>query len=419
MRYQHLSILLVTAAGLAAPAGDPSALAGLLDEARRKNPEILAARKACEAARQRPDQASALPDPMLAAGYTSAGSPRPVAGIGREPVANAGLMIAQEFPGPGKRNLRGAVARREAEAAYQEYLQAELSVVSRLKQAWHRLHFLYEIRGVLERNRDLLRKFLRIGEARYAVGRSSQEDIFRIQTQLSILETRLERLEQQRLAREAEINSLAVRPLSAPVPRPSASDPPALPGFDDLYARMREATPVLRREEKRIQRSEAALNLARKDYYPDFTLSGGYFNMGAMPDMYEVRVGVSLPAYWWRKQRSGVAEQVHELNRSRKSYEAARNDLRFRLKEEYLAAQSAARLIGMYDKTVAPQAGLALEASLPAYETGAAGALTLLTNFLAVLDYQVSLHEERLNYVLALVRMEELTGVRLTEDGEQ
>jgi outer membrane protein TolC len=419
MRYKYLSIFLILAAVIAAPAEEPSALAVLLEEARRKNPEILAARKACEAARQKPDQASALPDPMLAAGYTSAGSPRPVAGIGREPVANAGLMISQEFPGPGKRDLRGAVARREAEAAYQDSLQAELIVVSRLKQAWYRLHFLYEIRGVLESNRDLLRKFLRIAEARYAVGRSSQEEIFRLQTQLSILETRLERFDQQRLAREAEINTLAVRPLSAPVPRPSAPVPPALPGFDDLYARIRETSPVLRREEKLVQRSEAALNLARKDYYPDFTLSGGYFNMGAMPDMYEVRVGISLPAYWWRKQRSGVAGQVHELNRARKSYEAARNDLRFRLKQEYLAAQSAARLIAMYETAVGPQAALALQASLPAYETGAAGALPLLANFLAVLDYQVSLHEEKLNYVLALVRMEELTGVRLAEDGAQ
>jgi outer membrane protein TolC len=46
-------------------AAAPVRLDNLIQEALSANPEILAARKAYEAARQRPSQESSLPDPTL------------------------------------------------------------------------------------------------------------------------------------------------------------------------------------------------------------------------------------------------------------------------------------------------------------------------------------------------------------------
>src|ERR1035438_3445447 len=88
----------------------------LVDEALHNNRQILAAQKKYEAARQRPAQASALPEPTVSLGYTSSGAPYPVAGIGISPIANAGVMISQEIPFPGKQKLRGEIAAKEADA---------------------------------------------------------------------------------------------------------------------------------------------------------------------------------------------------------------------------------------------------------------------------------------------------------------
>lgn len=394
-----------------------SPLKQLVEEALRRNPEILAAQKRVEAARQRPDRESALPDPMLSMGYSSAGKPWPLAGIGREPIANAGVMISQEIPAPGKTRLRGAMAQREADAQFQDYQQVKLSVVARLKQAWHRLHHTYAMADLLERNRDLLRKFLRVAEARYAVGKGMQQDLFRAQTQLSVLETRLERLRQERRSREAEINELLFRALDTPVPRPPE---PGILEFrlplEDLNAAARENSPMLRRDEKMIQRAELAVNLARKDYYPDYTVSGGYFNMGGMPDMYQFRVDVKLPLWFARKQRAGVAEQSHLLSQTRRGYESSEATLLFRIKDDYLMAQTSYRLLKMYTETVVPQATLALESSLPAYETGGVDFLTLLSNMMSVVEYEGNYHEELLNFHLSLIRLEEMTGLVLIEE---
>ena len=148
-------------------------LPSLVEEALRNNREILAAQKRYEAARQRPIQASSLPDPTLSLGYTSNGGPWPVAGIGREATSNAGLTVSQEMPFPGKRKLRGEIASKEADAEFERYLAVRLNVVSRLKQAYHELHHSTTGIAFVKRYQDVLRNILRISEARYAVGRAA------------------------------------------------------------------------------------------------------------------------------------------------------------------------------------------------------------------------------------------------------
>ena len=387
----------------------------LVTEALRNNPEVLAAQKRYEAARQRPAQESSLPDPMLSLGYTSVGSPRPFAGIGVEPTANAGLMVSQEFPFPGKRKLRGDVARKEAGADFELYQATQLNVVSRLKQAYYRLYYAYAARDVLERNKELLRKLLRITEARYSVGRAAQQDIFKAQTELSILETRLVNLAREREAREAEINSLLNRPPGSPLARPAEVQPKdTIIALEELYAAARENSPMLRRDQKMIERTELALNLARKDYYPDYVLSGGYFNQAGMADMWQFRVDFKLPAYFWRKQRAAVTERAQSLSQSRRTYESTNQALHFRIKDDYLMATTSNRLMKLYGQTVIPQASLALESSLATYETGTVDFLSVLTNYVTVVEYEMNYYEELQNYYVALSRLEEMTGLPLT-----
>jgi len=415
-----LSIFAGVLAGVACTFAQPAEPRLRFDDlaaaALRNNPEILAAQKRYEAVRQRPDQESSLPEPMLSLGYTSNGRPWPGAGLGVEPTSNAGFMVTQEFPFPGKRKLRGDIAAREAEAEFQQYQSVELSVLSRLKQAYHRLHHAWAKIDVMRRNQDLLRKLLRISEARYSVGRAVQQDIFKAQTQLSILETRILKMEQMKRASEAEINTLLSRPQDTPLARPVELEPGALTvPLEDLFAQARENSPMLRREEKMIQRTELALNLARKDYYPDYALSAGYFTMGRMPDMYQFRVDFKLPTYFWRKQRAGVTEQAHTLSAARRNFEATDQTLRFRIKDDYLMAQTSGRLMRMYADTVIPQASLALESSLASYETGAVDFLSVLMNFMTMLEYEENYHEEMLSFHLALIRLEEMTGTKLID----
>ena len=389
-------------------------LGSLLAEATRNNPEIVAAQKRYEAARQRPLRESSLPDPTLSLGWASNGNPLPGAGLGSNPTSNIGLSVSQELPAPGKLRLRGEIASKEAEAEFQKYQAAKLSVAARLKTAYHQLHHAYEATEIMRRQQKLLGNFIQIAEARYSVGKAAQQDIFRAHAQFAIMETQILRMEQDKPIQTAIINSLLNRPGDTPITPPGSMQAGELRvSLAELLAHARTDAPVVMRDQKMVERSELALNLARKDYSPDYVVSGGYYNQGGMPPMYQFRLDVKLPAYFWRKQRSEVTEQSYTVTESRRAYEAEKQNLAARIREEYANAETARKLMDLYAKSVTPQASLALESSLASYETGALDFLSVLTNFMTVVDYELNYHEEMVRFHQALARLEELTGLEI------
>jgi outer membrane protein, heavy metal efflux system len=414
MRVFHsLLILLFVPASVNAQTPVRTPLTDVVAEALAKNPEIVALQHRYDAARQRPVQARSLPDPMVSAGYSANGRPWPGAGLGTEPTSNIGFMVSQEIPYPGKLDLRASMASREADAELQRVEAARLSVSSRVKQAYYRLSYTYAVGDVLTRNRDLLDTLLKVSENRYAVGGAAQQDVIKAQTQLSILELQLERVRQQRATREGELNALLARPNNAPIGQP---DDLQLTAFDQsldaLAAAAIERAPMLRRDQIMIGRSELAVDAARKEFKPDFGVTGGYYYMGAMPPMYEFRFDMTIPLQRARRA-AAVAEQLSSVHEAKSTYDSTRLGLQGRLQEEYQMASTSVRLARLYRDTVLPQARLALESSMASYQTGAVDFLSVLTNFGTVLEYEMTYFDELTSYHTAVSRLEEMTGTAL------
>jgi cobalt-zinc-cadmium efflux system outer membrane protein len=388
-------------------------LVEVVAEATSKNPDIAAAQRRYDAARQRPVQERSLPDPTVSAGYNANGNPLPGAGLGSEPTANIGFMVSQEMPYPGKLSLRASIASREADAEFQQIEAARLSVTARVKQAYYRLAYTYDVGDVLTRNQNLLTILLKVSENRYAVGQAAQQDVIKAQTQLSILELQLERVHQERATREGELNALLARPATTPVGRP---DGLLLTRFevplDALVTLANGHAPMLRRDQIMIDRSRLAVEAARKAYKPDFAVTGGYYYMGAMPPMYEFRFDMTIPLQRARRA-AAVAEQLSTIDQARSTYDSTRLGLQGRIQGDYQMASTSARLAQLYRDTVLPQARLALESSMASYRTGAVDFLSVLTNFGTVLEYETTYFDELASYHLAVSRLEEMTGTPL------
>jgi cobalt-zinc-cadmium efflux system outer membrane protein len=405
------------ALGMLACASLPSAtgplrLPDLIASALANNPEVLAAQKRYEAARQRPSQARSLPDPMLSVGYSSNGTPLPGGQLGSNPTSNIGFMVSQEIPWPGKRKLRGDIAVKDAEAEFQQYQAMALNVRSRVIQAFHRLHHTYATLAILAQGKELLTQTIRVSEARYSAGKTGQPEIFKAQIQLSMLETRIIRMRQDRQTAEAELNSLLVRQPGIPLGEPVEEEPESLSlPLEELLARAAGVTPQLIRDRRLIERNELSVNLARKEFHPDYTVSAGYFNQGTMSPMYQVKVDVPIRLHSEQKQRPALNEQVDRLAEARRNFEAGGQNLQFRVREAYSAAETAWRLRQLYADTILPQSQLTVDSSLTAYQTGRGDLIAVLNNLSTRIDVEEQFHEQTLNYALAVARLEELTGV--------
>lgn len=386
-------------------------LDSLVAELLRLNPELQAARKRYEAALTRPAQESALPDPRITAGWVSNGWPYPGAGLGSEPTSNLGIQFAQEVPFPGKRAIKGGIARKEADSEAQSIRATELRLVAQLKEKYYDLIFNYEAVDLIRRNQELLQQMAKVAEARYSAGKAMQQDIVKAAIEVSILDHQLIALEQKRLSAQAEINALLNRPPDADLGRPEAvASLPPLEPFESLRTRALVASPMLQAQRAVIDSRQLGIQAAQKAYYPDFDFMSGYYNQGAMKPMWEFKVQLNIPLYFGKKQRYGLEEAGANLAEAQRTYRSDQQSLLFGLRQRYLAAEAAQKLMNLYSRQVVPQSELALKSSLASYEGGEVDFLTVLSNFTTIRDYQMNYFEQRAEYLKALSGLEELAG---------
>jgi outer membrane protein TolC len=182
---------------------------------------------------------------------------------------------------------------------------------------------------------------------------------------------------------------------------------------DEVLAKASATSPELAMRLKTVARDELSVNLAKKELHPDYTISAGYFNQGSMAPMYQVRVDIPLRLHAEKNQRPAITEQVNLLAGARREFEASGQQLQFKVREAYLAAETAWRLKKLYEDTVLPQSQLTVESSLTAYQTGASDFVAVLNNLATQTDVQEQLHEQEMNYQVALARLEEMTGVEI------
>jgi outer membrane protein TolC len=134
-----------------------------------------------------------------------------------------------------------------------------------------------------------------------------------------------------------------------------------------------------------------------------------------MPSMQGITAGINIPVFYRSKQRQEEVEAAHNLISADRDLDERRATVDFEIKQQYLAATASWDLSNLYSKAIVPQSSLALESSMSAYEVGKLDFLSMLTNFVDVLDYEVSYYEELSKFQSALARMEPLVGTELTK----
>ncbi|MGH9328665.1 MAG: TolC family protein [Terriglobia bacterium] len=412
-----VSVLLFNAPISLGAGGSLSAtsLATLVTELEEHNPRIMAARRAWQASTEVPSQAETLPDPEVEVQQFSVGSPRPFAGFTNSNFAYIGFGISQDLPYPGKLRLKGEMAGREAMATRDEYESIKRQVVERLKAAYFQLGAVQETLTILAADRQLLVQIEKAAEAEYRAGQGSQPDVLKAQLQ----ETRLLRdlaLEcQEKSTLEAHLKQLLNRPADSPDMQASElSETPLSATVDELMANIRIGNPAVEAQQNRVERQGLHVELARKDFYPDFNIQYMWQHTAApFRDYYMLSFGVKLPIHRRSRQQPELAQAAEELASSRRQYEAQVQQIYFDVREQYLAAETGEHVLKLYREGLLPQAHAEFQAGLAAYESHREDFETLMNSFLDVLNLNQEYWQTLANREIAIARLEALTGMNL------
>jgi len=412
MRAVFTSATVLLAAMTAWAAEPATPLSALLDEAAQSNPDILAARRAWQAATQVASQVSTLPDPQVSVQHLSVGSPRPFAGYTNSDFAYIGLGVSQDLPYPGKLKLKGEAAGRDAAVVRQKLESVRRSVLQQVKEAYFQIANIQETLDVLDHNDKLLEQIEKIADARYRVGQGNQQDVLKAQLERTKL---LREITQQRSmieTQQALLKKLLNRtPGSAAVIAEPVVETSLPSSVDDLLAKVRTENPDVAGQQEMINRQSLQVEMARKDRYPDFSVQYMWQHTAEQfHDYYMLTFSTRLPIYRRRKLNPEMNQAVEELNRSRREYESQVQSAFFEVRNQYIAAQTASQMLKIYREGLIPQALATYQSGLAAYQTGRLDFETLLSAFLDVLNFDREYWKALADHETAAAKIEQLTG---------
>jgi cobalt-zinc-cadmium efflux system outer membrane protein len=402
--------------------GSITPLSELLEEAEKNNPQIEAARQGWQAANQVRTQVSTLPDPQFNMQHVSVGSPRPFAGYTNSEFAYLGLGVSQDIPYPGKLRLKGEIAKRDADVSLQQIESVRRAVLAELKAGYFQLAYLSKTLTILEQDGELLKQVEQAADARYRSGMGIQQDVLQAQLQKTKLlrEIAMHHLQVGKL--EAHLKQLLNRSQESPdIEAADLTETPLAQNYDDLLAAAQAQNPELAGAQKMIEKQSLQVDLARRDFYPDFNVQ--YMWQRTDPTQfrayYMFSVGVRVPIYPGRKQRPELAQAEAEQLRARSELQAQSQQVVSELRSQYVIAQQTSELLKIHREGLSPQARSEFQAGLAAYQSNKQEFQALLTAFLDVLHLDEDYWQNVAEYETAIARLEQLTGLSLRGEGAE
>src|SRR2546422_3033766 len=397
--------------GMTEHAGMPTSLRELIQEAEQKNPQIAASFHAWQASRNVPKQVSALPETQLSVQQFSVGSPRPFAGFSNSDFAYIGFGASQDIPYPGKRQLRARVAEHEADSMEAQTDSVRRAVVGNLKMVYFRLAYIQQTLGVLQRSDALLTQVQEASESRYRVGVGNQQDVLKAQLQHTKILQEIAHHHQEEGLLEAQIKQVLCRPQVSEDIVVETLTLRALPyTAAELLQRAREQNPDVHSKQASIRQQEAKVELAHKNFRPDFNVQYTYEHTGSQArDYYMATFGIRLPNRG--RQRAELAEAQQNQERVRQELAAESQRVLSEVQQQYIRAKTSEERLKIYSDGLVPQSEATFRSALSAYQSNRQDFESLLSGFLDVLNLDLEYRSELVEHESALAELERLAGV--------
>ncbi len=368
-----LAAALATSAVAGAPAAPStdSVLDGLVREALEKSPEYARARAAVEAERERGPQAGALPDPTLSLGIQNDGFGS--IQVGKMETSYYQIMLTQPLPWPGKRGARERAAEAQASAVEAQLERIHLSTTAEVERAYVDLLLVRGQVALQERLEALWKEAESMARTRYEVGSGTQADLLRAQLERTRLAQQRIALESAERTRLQTLNRLRVHPLDEPIATSRTlaerGDPPALTP-EQAMADAEQRSPDLAAAHLAVVAAERRVDVARRDRFPDLSITAGVMPRGSLDPMWLASVGITLPIFSASKQSRAVAESSSRRESEAHGEEATRQVLRLRAQERQTLLAAAQRTNQLYRDALLVQSRATVDSTLSQYRVG-------------------------------------------------
>ena len=392
----------------ASSVNDDPQINSLIDEALKNSPEIQASSARIEAVRQRIPQAGSLPDPQFSFGYQNESFDRYT--YGEMSGSQWMFSASQQFYFPGKRALKEEMVKLDVDGLTAMHKLLQLKTVARVKELYYDLFLAYKNIDLVSGKRELLLRIEDLTLARYSAGKSMQQDVLMAQTEKYMLLEKEEMLKQKILSLTAMLNA-AIGRNSGQIEKPNELMYHPYPLEIEVAVDLAlKNSPEVRSRGKMIDAADTRLKMAQREYFPDFTLGGGYYKRsGDFKDMWAATVTFNIPLYFYSKQRPATLEAKASIAQAKQELEAVKLMIGAALRDNYSMLRSSEKLMAIYKNGLIPKNNQDIEQALTGYSTGKTEAVSIISRVKTLLDYESLYWAQFVEREKAIARLHAIT----------
>ena len=342
-------------------------LAEALRIAEARQPQLVAAAAAIDAAAGRYRQARTYPNPSADV---------------RGESMNPNTEIVAGFSQPiniGQRRQRAIEAgARDIEARDREFDALRARVFLEVKQSFYEVIALQQLLALAREQERNANSLLEKMQARFKEGDIAERDVLRAEVDLSNVRILAENLERELTeARKTLATRMGVATTSIVRCEGELKLPARFASEEELTDQLLSGHPDLKAALAEVQFRSALTAQACAERTPDVTLNVLYRRVTVV-DRDAVDVGIVLPLPLFDRRQGRIAEAAADARRAQARYAATENDLVGQLRRAYESLLTYYRQVEAYQTNILPKTDRSLELVRTAYEGGEVSILELL-----------------------------------------
>jgi len=341
---------------------------------------------------------SQLPDPTLRAQI--ANFPLSSFDYNREPMTQLKFGISQKLPKGRTLALTQDKRHAEAQTVRAQKTLKERQIALDARQAWLEIYYWRAARRLTEKSQQKVGELGGVAEAVFASGRSSLQDVLRVELETSTLGAKLIDIDRNEDIARANLERLLGRIDGG---RELAENFPILPPIS-TQGEIRDKLvfhPSVKVFDSQIETKSRDVDIAEEQYKPGFAFDAQYGLRDSRSDFGSVGVSVTLPLF----SKKNKDYSLRAAKRMRASRTLARDlqilELERSLSREWAQFTRLGERIALYETDVLARAKETRDAALIAYGNKLADFSELVRAELAVLDIELTLTRLRIDRVRA------------------
>lgn len=387
----------------------PLTLDDCLSIALEKNPVIQSYFHRYRASLARVNRAKAFPQPEISLDYDL--QPK-LFNLKDSDEQYIGVSQMIEFP--GKRSLRGKIARKESEEFLCEVELAKLELVYRVKHAFYQLLLELENEKYARENLTHAADFLEKAKEKYESGDVSKLEVLRAGVEAARAENQKKVVLNKIKLAKSRLNFVLAREKYQPIEiRGTLKKTFPHLDLDQLVTRGLQQRPEIEKARLALQREKLNRTNAYMSYLPDFSLGAARHRVSGESTTWDLTLSFQVPLFFRQPKNGEIAEAKANFLAQTQELKYTELSISMEVETAFHNADSFRDQIEFFETEVLNEAEEVYNMSMISYKEGKIGSIELIESRRTLIELKQSYAETLLNFQLALAELEKFVGTSI------